>query len=91
MMGAVSLRGMSVTAYQISRGNNPQYSHFHTRSREDVRTHQATLFAGWRTGFIYQFFNNCKNGKQHLFGKINLQQDTEVWDQSQLYVPPKRR
>jgi hypothetical protein len=43
MMEAANTSGMSVNVYQITWCNNPEDSHFHTRRRENLKSHQILL------------------------------------------------
>jgi hypothetical protein len=42
MMEAASTSEMSANFYQITRRNNPEYSHFRTRRRENLKSHIVT-------------------------------------------------
>jgi hypothetical protein len=54
-MVAASISETSVNFYQTTRRNNPESSHLHTRSRENLKLH--FIISGWQatiTGFISQ-------------------------------------
>jgi hypothetical protein len=77
-MEAVSFSETSVSIYQTTRCNIPEDSHYHARHLEDLKSHQATLFAGWLVGLNYQFVNSFKNDLQHFFEHVLPQQEAEL-------------
>jgi hypothetical protein len=44
MMEAVSISEMSINFYQTTLCNIPEYSHFHTRRRENLKSQLQRLF-----------------------------------------------
>jgi hypothetical protein len=55
MMEAVSTPETSVNIYQTTRRNIPEDSHFHTRRRENLKSHPVNLYGQATLRYIRRF------------------------------------
>jgi hypothetical protein len=69
MMDAVNTVETSVRFYQTTQHNVPEYSHFHTCRREDLKSHHFNIILAYRALFDFskQVVNTVNESSNFVF------------------------